>query len=134
MILTANYAFLNYLVLALGILLVDDRFLRNYIPQRWKSLESLPRLYGVSEPEQSATARTEPAPARGERSSVRPYKAAQAGALSRDALLGFLRFDREARLAACAACSSASDSGDDAGAVPDRRPVWAVRGDDAGAL
>jgi hypothetical protein len=34
---TANYAFLNYLVLALGILLVDDRFLVKRIPQRWRS-------------------------------------------------------------------------------------------------
>jgi lipase maturation factor 1 len=34
-ILTANYAFLNYLVLALGILLVDDRFLVRFFPQQW---------------------------------------------------------------------------------------------------
>lgn len=34
-ILTANYAFLNYLVLALGILLLDDRFLARFFPQRW---------------------------------------------------------------------------------------------------
>jgi hypothetical protein len=34
-ILTANYAFLNYLVLALGILLLDDRFLVRFFPQRW---------------------------------------------------------------------------------------------------
>ena len=33
-ILTANYAFLNYLVLALGILLLDDRFLRRLVPAR----------------------------------------------------------------------------------------------------
>jgi hypothetical protein len=33
-ILTANYAFLNYLVLALGILLLDDRYLRRLLP-RW---------------------------------------------------------------------------------------------------
>jgi lipase maturation factor 1 len=33
---TANYAFLNYLVLALGILLVDDRFLQSCVPQRWR--------------------------------------------------------------------------------------------------
>ncbi len=31
-ILTANYAFLNYLVLALGILLLDDKFLRPLVP------------------------------------------------------------------------------------------------------
>src|SRR6516162_41483 len=34
---SANYAFLNYLVLSLGILLVDDRFLLKCIPQRWRS-------------------------------------------------------------------------------------------------
>jgi hypothetical protein len=35
-ILTANYTFLNYLVLALGIFLLDDRFLQRFIPERWK--------------------------------------------------------------------------------------------------
>lgn len=34
---SANYAFLNYLVLSLGILLVDDRFLLRWIPDRWRS-------------------------------------------------------------------------------------------------
>jgi lipase maturation factor 1 len=34
---SANYAFLNYLVLSLGILLVDDRFLLGRIPQKWWS-------------------------------------------------------------------------------------------------
>ncbi len=35
-ILTANYAFLNYLVLVLAFLLLDDRFLRRFIPVRWR--------------------------------------------------------------------------------------------------
>jgi len=35
-ILTANYAFLNYLVLALGIFLIDDAFLIQLIPRRWR--------------------------------------------------------------------------------------------------
>ncbi|MHB8754500.1 MAG: lipase maturation factor family protein, partial [Candidatus Acidiferrales bacterium] len=34
-ILTANYAFLNYLVLALGILLLDDQFLVRIAPRKW---------------------------------------------------------------------------------------------------
>jgi lipase maturation factor 1 len=34
---TANYCFLNYLVLSLGILLVDDRFLFRFVPERWRS-------------------------------------------------------------------------------------------------
>ena len=36
-ILTANYTFLNYLVLSLGIFLLDDRFLARFIPQSWKA-------------------------------------------------------------------------------------------------
>lgn len=36
-ILTANYAFLNYIVLALGFLLLDDRFLMHFVPVRWRA-------------------------------------------------------------------------------------------------
>ncbi len=35
-ILTANYAFLNYMVLALGIFLLDDQFLIRMVPSRWR--------------------------------------------------------------------------------------------------
>ncbi len=35
-ILTANYAFLNYLVLAMGVLLLDDRFMPECLPESWK--------------------------------------------------------------------------------------------------
>jgi lipase maturation factor 1 len=35
-ILTANYTFLNYLVLVLGFLLLDDGSVRSVLPQRWK--------------------------------------------------------------------------------------------------
>jgi hypothetical protein len=37
-ILSANYTFLNYLVLVLGFLLLDDRFLLRFLPQRWKKV------------------------------------------------------------------------------------------------
>ncbi len=36
-ILTSNYAFLNYLVLVLGFLLLDDKFLERFLPQRLRS-------------------------------------------------------------------------------------------------
>jgi hypothetical protein len=36
-IITANYTFLNYLVLVLGFLLLDDGFLRRVLPVRWKN-------------------------------------------------------------------------------------------------
>jgi hypothetical protein len=35
-ILTANYTFLNYLVLLLGFLLLDDCFLVRFVPMRWR--------------------------------------------------------------------------------------------------
>ncbi len=82
-ILTANYAFLNYLVLALGILLVDDRSLLHFIPQSWKSLLPAARLPNVSVPndpvsndaeaEPSASAIQKPAPVP-PRAFLHPYK------------------------------------------------------------
>jgi hypothetical protein len=38
-IFTANYTFLNYLVLSLGFLLLDDRFLRRFVPIRFRPPE-----------------------------------------------------------------------------------------------
>jgi len=35
-ILTANYAFLNYLVLFLGFFLLDDKFLQQFLPVKWR--------------------------------------------------------------------------------------------------
>src|SRR5260370_628960 len=37
-ILTANYTFLNYLVLLLGVLLLDDCFLRTRLRRRWNAM------------------------------------------------------------------------------------------------
>jgi hypothetical protein len=55
-ILTANYTFLNYLVLALGVLLLDDRFLQRYLPQRWKKSCSTGTMVGAQvEPTASQT-------------------------------------------------------------------------------
>jgi lipase maturation factor 1 len=41
-ILTGNYTFLNYLVLSLGVLLLDDQFLRRFSPASWKRRTNLP--------------------------------------------------------------------------------------------
>ena len=43
-ILTANYTFLNYLVLVLGVLLLDDRFLEGVLPPKWKPHSVAPAL------------------------------------------------------------------------------------------
>jgi hypothetical protein len=47
-ILTSNYAFLNYLVLALGFLLLDDKFLAPFLPKNWKLPASLPQDISLS--------------------------------------------------------------------------------------
>lgn len=51
-ILTANYTFLNYLVLCLGFLLLDDGFIRGVLPQRWKDfgVRPLPSISTWSPP------------------------------------------------------------------------------------
>jgi lipase maturation factor 1 len=49
-ILTANYTFLNYLVLFLGFLLLDDKFLRRFVPARFRPPE--PVASSAPEPEE----------------------------------------------------------------------------------
>jgi lipase maturation factor 1 len=56
-ILTANYTFLNYLVLTLAFLLLDDRFLKRFVPRQWK--DCLPQ-------EEVATEEAEQAPFKAE--------------------------------------------------------------------
>src|SRR6202045_2036962 len=53
-IFTANYTFLNYLVLALGVLLLDYTFLLRFLPQGWKRSFSRETV-----PEQGATETSE---------------------------------------------------------------------------
>jgi hypothetical protein len=50
-ILTANYAFLNYLALALGVLLLDDRSLRWLMPARLRTTLPEPPLENAAPPE-----------------------------------------------------------------------------------
>ena len=65
-ILTANYTFLNYLVLVLGFLLLDDHFISRFLPARWKERlfpqEVSPEVVAEGEPQAETTAK--PAPPR----------------------------------------------------------------------
>jgi hypothetical protein len=47
-ILSANYTFLNYLVLVLGFLLLDDRLLLRFVPEPWKGRRSVTSAVGGS--------------------------------------------------------------------------------------
>jgi lipase maturation factor 1 len=58
--LTANYTFLNYLVLSLAFLLLDDRFLERFVPRRWRRSrdcepEQNPAVAQTSEPQSVLT-------------------------------------------------------------------------------
>jgi hypothetical protein len=80
-ILTANYTFLNYLVLTLGLLLLDDHLLARFFPQRWKkSLVASATAGGyrspdVSERHESQEGGGSPTEAKGpERSRVQKWR------------------------------------------------------------
>ena len=63
-ILTANYTFLNYLVLSLGFLLLDDKYLRRFVPARFRLPEAVvPAMKeGQEEPSLSILSVAETAP------------------------------------------------------------------------
>jgi len=52
---TANYAFLNYIVLALGVLLLDDKFIQAILPEKWRS-----RFAPVAETTQAFVSQAQP--------------------------------------------------------------------------
>ena len=59
-ILTANYTFLNYLVLALGFLLLDDKFLLRFVPARFRPHEPEAGAANRTEPRKSSRSRFSP--------------------------------------------------------------------------
>ncbi len=60
-ILTANYTFLNYLVLSLGILLLDDGYLIRVLPRRWRGKFEEAAATAAAQRPQLAKSRPEPA-------------------------------------------------------------------------
>ena len=83
-ILTANYTFLNYLVLTLGFLLLDDRFLLRFLPQRWKTFFVAERHRPVTRTIRAASEPNEPdkcgscsaEPGQAEQSRLRSWRGA----------------------------------------------------------
>ena len=63
-IFTANYTFLNYLVLSLGFLLLDDKFLRRFVPGRFRPPAPIaePIIEGNERPSLSILSTSETAP------------------------------------------------------------------------
>ena len=61
-ILTANYTFLNYLVLSLGILLLDDGYLVRVLPRRWSPRFEQAAALSIAQRPEPAQPRVEAAP------------------------------------------------------------------------
>ena len=117
-ILTANYTFLNYLVLSLGFLLLDDGFVRSVLPRRWKSGESTMR----QEPGNAAPQSTLVAPL----AWLHPVWRGVAAIY-----LGWVFYATTALLFAMfRACLAFHWPGARSGAVSHRQPIRPVRGDD----
>ncbi len=100
-ILTANYTFLNYLVLTLGFLLLDDRCFRRLIE---------PRRPG--------------------RNTFHPALAFWFSCKCRRPMPGWLCNHRRTHLHGVRAFAAAHETGSHARTLPHRQSVWAVRGDD----
>lgn len=76
---TANYAFLNYLVLILGFLLLDDRALLRFVPHRWRrglTPDSPQTLGQAPQPGLAPTTPTRRGPRRHPREVVRALRIA----------------------------------------------------------
>jgi hypothetical protein len=61
-ILTANYTFLNYLVLVLGVLLLDDRYLDRFVPSQWKKAFVAEREKSLPPSDSESTSEKHPEP------------------------------------------------------------------------
>ena len=59
-ILTANYTFLNYLVLALGALLLDDHFIERFLPAKWRGIPTVSNSPATTYPPTAGEATTAP--------------------------------------------------------------------------
>ena len=126
-ILTANYTFLNYLVLLLGVLLLDDRFLTRWLPRmdaatHWRA-DSVPHDGNRCRACPANAERREPAMAGGQTSDH-----------ERDSDLDFLCHDGSNVLDSRPAGSVSGFAGDSVGTVSNRKPLRFVRGDDSWPL
>lgn len=111
-ILTANYTFLNYLVLCLGFLLLDDRLFHWLLPQRWKHLTPIAEAKPIGEAQPATPiAEAEPASATVAAAAESAGHSNEPPAEPEPAIPNrrqpFLRWLRPAKLAVAAICLGA---------------------------
>ncbi len=143
-ILTANYTFLNYLVLSLGFLLLDDKFLLRLVPARYRSAMASASRSTNSErksriklapPTMEQKQRTIAARrGRVPRTAQWPFQRDSARHRRGDAHMDFLRHDRGDDRDSLPHSAAAHYADCGARALSHRQPVRPVCGDDQRAL
>ncbi len=118
-ILTANYTFLNYLVLLLGVLLLDDRFILRFTPARWKEKLAFANGRHASPAGRNVTVCDGRARAAGT-AQTEPHHRAQGCPHQRDADLDFLLDHVADDLAGVSARTSAGLAGHRTRTIPHR--------------
>ncbi len=137
-ILTANYTFLNYLVLLLGFLLLDDRFIAKFLPDDWKHKfvpATMARPAAISDssaPEEKPSPEPEAEFARAR--APNPFAALKLALASVMLIWIFYTTTVADDLDVPAALAAAHLAGGGAGALPHRQSLWAVRRDDSRPL
>ena len=132
-IITSNYAFLNYLVLALGILLLDDAYLARFLPLRLRPRQTMsarrirprrpPHRRRIKAPATNAWALA--------RKAISPLRLCGFGLLSD---LGLLRHRGAGRMDDASRSAASHVPGRGPRALSNRQSIWAFRGDDPGTI
>ena len=129
---TANYTFLNYLVLLLGILLLDDRFLEWVLPLRIPRIHSREK-FGDNFDGISTRGTHSGTPERPRGMARKIHAVAQAICRCLPGT-GFLFHHGAAAVDVCTRAAAPGSAGAGAGAISCHRYLWTVREDDPRAL
>ena len=133
-ILTANYTFLNYIVLLLGILLLDDKVARVVLPGKflaWIGYGEVAPFGGTGTDAVAVSATPASSEVPAWRAAIAPFRY-----LVLVICLGMVFYATTAELLwmFVPIAAAADFAGDGAGAFANRKSIWALRGDDAPAV
>ena len=133
-IVTSNYAFLNYLVLALGILLLDDAYLARFLPLRLRPRQTISASGSDSAPPTNRI--LDESKLRRQRLGARAKSdfAARPYGFSLLFDLGLLRHRGAGRVDDPSRTASSGVPGCGPRAFSNRQSIWAFRGDDSGTI
>ena len=131
-IVTSNYAFLNYLVLALGILLLDDAYLARFLPLRLRPRQTISAADSAPPPIASSTNQSA-----GENAWALARKAISPLGLTASAFFltwVFYGIAAQAAWMMLPGLPLPDVAGCGPRALSNRQSIWAFRGDDSGTI